>query len=173
MHICGIDPGINGGITILNSDGGIDELEVFDCPNKIFHEQWIYPQLENIFSKFENLKIIIEHPTPRPTNGCKTLFSSGMNYSILRTSIHHLQLPYEEVSPITWTKKMHTLLPKALRSKTSDTKAISFLICKKIWPKESFLASNRSKKPHDGLTDSALIAEFGRRYIFNQISGVA
>jgi len=36
-------------------------------------------------------------------------------------------------------------------------------LAKRLWPEETFLASKRSKIPHSGMVDAALVAEFYRR----------
>ncbi len=45
----------------------------------------------------------------------------------------------------------------------TDTKAMSLVAAQRIFPNESFLATERSSVPHDGLVDAALICEFGKR----------
>ena len=59
------------------------------------------------------------------------------------------------------------MVPYIKRDKTkgerfkTDTKATSLNAARRIFPGETFLATPRSKKPHDGLVDAALIAYVG------------
>jgi hypothetical protein len=43
-----------------------------------------------------------------------------------------------------------------------DTKPAALARARQLWPAESWLASPRCSKPHDGMIDAALIAEYGR-----------
>lgn len=81
-------------------------------------------------------------------------------------------IPYTMVSPVSWQKIMFK--DARIQSKTrvdengnskkvKDTKATGLLVAKRLFPAETFLATDRSKKPHDGIVDGYLLAEYGRR----------
>ena len=38
-----------------------------------------------------------------------------------------------------------------------------YLVAARLWPQAEWRVSERSRKPHGGLVDAALIAEYGRR----------
>jgi hypothetical protein len=42
---------------------------------------------------------------------------------------------------------------------------MALIAAKRLFPNESFLATEKSKKPHDGMVDSTLICEWGRRRV--------
>lgn len=42
------------------------------------------------------------------------------------------------------------------------TKEVALAVAKHLWPNEHWLATPRSKTPHDGMIDAALIAAYGR-----------
>jgi hypothetical protein len=44
-----------------------------------------------------------------------------------------------------------------------DTKATSLIAAKRLFPEEKFLATSRSKVPHDGIVDAVLIGEYCKR----------
>ena len=44
-----------------------------------------------------------------------------------------------------------------------NTKAAALNVAKQIFPAETWLKSERCTKPHDGMIDAALLAEYGRR----------
>jgi hypothetical protein len=44
-----------------------------------------------------------------------------------------------------------------------ETKRAASELARRLWPDESFFATERCKTPHDGLVDAALIAEYARR----------
>lgn len=73
--------------------------------------------------------------------------------------------PITRVPPQTWMKKMKLGADRKL-----DRKAQSCQAARSLWPKAfdpgntpSFIPP-RCRKPHDGLVEAALIAEFGRKY---------
>jgi hypothetical protein len=56
-----------------------------------------------------------------------------------------------------WTK------PKMPEGMKFDTKAAALNQANQLWPDNDWTATKRSRKPHDGMIDAALIAEAGRR----------
>jgi hypothetical protein len=44
-----------------------------------------------------------------------------------------------------------------------QTKPAALSKARQLWPGETWLATARSSKPHEGLIDAALIAEWARR----------
>lgn len=72
------------------------------------------------------------------------------------------QWPITRVSPRTWGKVIKDGISKKL-----DSKAQSIEAAKALWPDMfrvgGFYVSDRSKKPHDGLVEAALIAEYGKQ----------
>lgn len=166
MFFCGIDAGKTGAIAILDKDGNIQDNELFDCPADLFHEKNIYEQLESLFSKYENIRVLIERPTPRPKiNSVVGAFSSGVYFGILKACLVSLKISYEEIPPSVWAKEIFKSLPVNFRkgdTKKKD-KEKSKILAVQLWPNQDFRATSRSKKIHDGLTDSALIAEYNRR----------
>ena len=45
----------------------------------------------------------------------------------------------------------------------TDTKAMSLLACKRIFPDIDLIDTERCKKPHDGKVDALLLMEYARR----------
>ena len=92
-----------------------------------------------------------------PKLGTVQAFSFGKLYGIMFGLVVALKMPYSIVHSRTWQKEM-------FRDISSDnTKQASAIIAKQLYPEQSFLATEISKKIHDGLTDALLIAEYGRR----------
>ena len=66
-------------------------------------------------------------------------------------------------------RKVHRILPgdwqPIMLGKVPHGESKSYALAKAtdLWPDETWTASERSKTPHDGLIDAALIAEYGRR----------
>ena len=78
-------------------------------------------------------------------------------YHAIRAVLDLKGISWKPVTPREWQKIM---LPGC---KAGDTKGAALTVAKRIWPDESWLASDRCKAPHDGAVDAALIAEYGRR----------
>lgn len=67
------------------------------------------------------------------------------------------------LAPKKWQSLTWLTGDKVTKASKLDTKATSLVAAKRIWPTFSFIASERSKKPHDGIVDAMLIAEAARR----------
>ena len=67
-------------------------------------------------------------------------------------------LRYALIAPQTWQAEM-------LRdvSHAKDTKQAALVVAKRLWPNRTWLATERSRKPHKGLIDAALIGAFAIR----------
>lgn len=72
--------------------------------------------------------------------------------------------PHTKVMPQVWQKVVWAD-SKVLKKKDGkkDTKKISLLTAKRLFPSESFLATSRSEVPHDGMVDAALLSIYGFR----------
>lgn len=68
-----------------------------------------------------------------------------------------IRLPFQLVAPRTWQKVMHAGTPQA------ETKRRSILAAQRLFPAVDLRRTERSRKPHDGIADALLLAEFGRR----------
>jgi hypothetical protein len=53
--------------------------------------------------------------------------------------------------------------PKMPKGQKFNTKAAALNVANQIFPGAQWLKSDRCTKPHDGMIDAALLAEYGRR----------
>lgn len=104
----------------------------------------------------ERLTVILETPG-KFSKGVQAISSMWDSYGALRAICEVLVLRHHRITPQAWQKVM---LPGC---KKGDTKPAALQKAKQLWPEEAFLATARSTKPHEGLIDAALIAEYGRR----------
>ena len=92
------------------------------------------------------------------------MFTYGDHFGQLQGFLMAFGIPFTLVSPVTWTKVMHTGIDASLPAK-----------------KKSMLAFQRSavnvtlippgcRVPHDGLVDAYLIAEWGRRHLNTSVA---
>ena len=144
MIYIGVDPGKNGGIAIIDSDGAI----AFP-----FSEERLLIELDGIAQEYECI-CYLEHVHAMPKQGVSSTFNFGMNFGFIQGVLKAYNIPYELVTPQKWKKEF---------SCTSD-KNTSIEVCKRLFPKVNLKATDRCKKDHDGMAEALLIAEYGRRH---------
>ena len=144
MLIAGIDPGKTGGIAILEN-GKVQNLTLLSS---------VSPR--QLLLKHGVQLAYIEQAQSFPKQGIASAFNYGRDYGYLLGSLAGSGIAIVLVRPGVWTKKVHAMAPKI-----NDPKEKSLWCAKHIWPDISFLATDRSSKPHDGLVDAALIAYYG------------
>lgn len=108
-------------------------------------------------------------------SSAKSNFSFGVNNGLVIGMLQVLELPFTKVIPKRWQKQIWEGIRPieiTVKGKTNkdgsqkykiDTKATSLIAAKRLFPKETFLATERSKVPSDGIVDAVLICEYCRR----------
>ena len=79
------------------------------------------------------------------------MFKFGSGWGLVRGILAGRQIPYVLVRPQEWQKVMLAGYPKGSE----------YLVASRRWPSHDFRASERCRKPHDGMVDAALIAAYG------------
>lgn len=158
MRIVGIDGGLDGGLTLL-VEGKVVEREVMPAVgdgkrdldlNRIV---WLLEQWAPDHVVFE-----LAHPMPR--QGASSTFTIGRCFGMVQGVLAALALPTTLVRARDWQRELFAGLPFH-----GDTKRASVQTAGRLWPAVNWRASERCRVAHDGLTDSALIAEWGRRHL--------
>lgn len=123
----------------------------------------------------DTLHCVIEDLRSVHGSSASSNFSYGFNNGSVVTFLKAYQIPFTRISPKQWQKLMWQGVPliqkidgkkknkDGTQKMKTDTKAMSLVAAQRIFPNESFLATERSSVPHDGLVDAALICEFGKR----------
>lgn len=159
----GIDPGADGGIAIFTSDGN---LTLYSIP-KIGKAVDVYTLSRMIRDcKLIDVKhCVIEDVHSIFGAGAKSNFQFGWIVGILEALLVANDISFTKVAPKAWQKLMHEGVPKMTKpgKTSSDTKAMSLMAAKRLFPNEGFLPTPRSSKPHDGLVDAALMAVYSYR----------
>ena len=160
----GIDPGLSGGIAALNGDGQIIALS--PMPNTL-HGRRKTVCVKRLWEIIDNhdtkLTTVVIESAQKFSAGTNALTSTWFGFGRITALLEMNQIRHEIVSaPATW-QKMFWTRPKLPKGVKFDTKEASIAAAKRLFPAHDFLATKRSKKPSDGLTDAALIAEYGRR----------
>jgi hypothetical protein len=154
--ICGIDPGITGGICLMNQIGEIQQcvpMPVYFAGKSTEYDR------DGIKANIILADVVyIEKSQSMPKMGSKAMFNYGMGYGTLLTILWSLKIPYQEVRPMTWRKVMLADMPKEKENK----KGPSIKRAMQLAPGYDFRKSERCKKPHNGMVEAYLIARYGK-----------
>lgn len=141
----GIDPGKKGGYAVL-IDGKVwvakawDDDEFVDCMRQV-------SQMNTM------ARAAVEKVGAVKGNGVTSMFSFGKSAGFIEGVMRAFDIPYQLVPPTVWKKEF---------SLTSD-KALSIEVCKRLFPEINLFPTERCRKESDGISESALLAEFARR----------
>jgi hypothetical protein len=155
--IVGIDNGLSGGLVALSEMGPIVSMLVMPIKeakkgNEIDPVK-VWGWLKELGPR-EQITVVIEEPGG--SKSASAARSMAGSFHTLRTICEIKGLCYHRITPQRWQKEL-------LACGSGDTKKAALVIAKHRWPDDSFLATKRSKVPHSGLVDAALIAEYWRR----------
>ena len=163
MRIIGIDPGLSGGIAIL------DDLKIFDIydmpimsegkknKNQLNSAQLVNIIKKNIISSGDTF-LIVEQVSAMPGQGVTSMFNFGQTFGSIKGICAALNLPIFFVRPAKW-KKHFDLINSS--KDASRTKVIE------MYPS---ISPRLSKKKDVNKADAILIARYFRdcRAQFNQ-----
>jgi|SRR5215813_3774724 len=162
--ICGIDNGLGGGIVLLSFDRTETSPVKIVMPTiklkvgrnmRRYHNE---PALRRIFDRYRPFHVFIEQLAPMPDQAVFSTSNAGVGHGLIRGILVGLEIPYTLVHPKTWQAALFKGMDKGI-----DSKSKALIICHRLWPGVEWTASERSRAPHDGLCDAALIGEWGRR----------
>lgn len=173
IHI-GIDPGKEGVIVSLEVvDGEILKIEKKLIPKlpgtNIIDDQ----ALNQIFIDIKKNMlhhIVLEDVHAIYGSAASATFSFGDVCGLIRGLIVAHELAYTKVQPKVWQKEMFQGIPEIRKPNKKngqrgnlDTKPMSIMAAKRLFPGVSLLRTERSKKDSDGISDALLMAEYSRR----------
>ena len=169
-RILGIDVGANGAITCMDETGKVESIVVMPKIAGAFDGSKFNKILQSFYSDAtcKDVRcVFIEDVHAIYNSAAKATFTFGKTCGIIEGIVIANHLPYVYVQPKIWQKEMFQGVKEIRKPKTNrvDTKAMSELACKRLFPVVKFTATDRCTKTHDGMTDSCLIAEWGRRKI--------
>lgn len=186
MLIVGCDPGKDGAIVCLE-DGKVTDKWVMPTIGKeidIHELDLIIKQCSS-----PDTHCIIENVHAMGRVGAGTTFAFGRAKGLLEMAVVANGLAFTLVAPKEWQKEMwkgvkeqrkppKKLTKKELKAKEAgekvrtpnpkgaiDTKAMSLVAVRRLFPKVDLRGSEESTKPHDGIIDAILMAEYGRRLL--------
>jgi crossover junction endodeoxyribonuclease RuvC len=151
----GIDPGLKGGIAVLSPDGVIIE------PMPTIEDTILnLPELARILRDWapEIRMCVLEKVGAMPKQGVSSMFKFGRVYGNVEAMLIAFGIPTMLVRPQEWQKEIHRGADGNL-----DSKAKSYVIFSRLFPGVNALRTKRSTKPHEGMVEALLMAEFARR----------
>lgn len=156
-YFIGIDPGLHGGIAIVYPD----RIETFPMP--LLSSQKGLNAYDHFWLKrFFNLATsdsyaVLEQQQAMPEQGVVSMLTIGYGFGALKQCLVDFAIPHEVVRAQTWQKEYN------ISGKKGNTKAQALRICQDLFPDANLLATERSRKSHEGIVDAVLIAEYARR----------
>ena len=164
MIYLGLDPGLKGGLAALTEDGKILMMETMplneDGIDPVRVKNWLI--LVNGCSNGRGLTVALEKAQAMPGQGGRSMFNYGQGYGVLRAVLALMALQVTLVRPQTWTKVVH------VGTDGGEAKDRSRQAALRLWPGQTWTASDRCRTPHMGLIDACLIAEWCRRTVSSQ-----
>jgi crossover junction endodeoxyribonuclease RuvC len=162
--IVGIDPGISGGVAIMDTEGNAKSW--YPMPVTNGKKNTIDPVgLSGLLMYKDDVLIadiiklcVIEDVHAMPKQGVSSMFSFGRSLGIIQGVVATLGIPYQFVTPQKWKKTVLDGFPNKDKNDAAT-------FCNRRWPYADFRASTRSKKPHEGIVEAMCMAEYGRRVL--------
>jgi len=147
MLIMAIDPGLDGGIAVIDGTE-IVLLETIPTETKggFIKRQVDAQKLSNILRVYPDSVCYLEAVASRPGQGVASVFSFGDTYGAIRGVLGALNIPVYTVSPSKWKKALE------VSSKEDSLKA-----SKDLFPSVQF-----KKKDHN-IAEALLIAYYGQK----------
>jgi hypothetical protein len=152
--IVGIDNGVSGGLAYLENGKVRATLPMPTVKARKGNEIDVYAVDRFLFVTSPRLVVIEE---PGGSKSARAATSMAGSFHALRTICVVRGIPYERITPQIWQKVM---LPGC---KAGETKQRALEAAKRLWPEADWRGTERSKVPHDGLIDAALIAMWAIR----------
>ncbi len=163
----GVDIGKDGFITIFNGE----EFEFFEIP--VIGKQVDASALCTIFTgisiRFQVAHAVLEDVHAIFGSSAKGTFTFGYVAGLTEMALVANMIPFSKVAPKKWQKLMWEGVPLQSKPSTTgkthvvDTKAMSEIAAKRLFPKLDLRRNNNCKINHDGKIDSLLICEYARR----------
>ncbi len=137
----GIDPGMSGGLAIINQNGFSPVIYAFKDKTNAD----IASVLEKLFYIYDCF-CYIENVHSMPEQGRVSIFTFGKNYGGLLMALACFKIPYTTVSPVKWQRHLRCL--------SRGDKKVTRAKAQELFP---------DIKVTHAIADALLIAEYGRQ----------
>lgn len=160
--ILGIDPGLNGGLAVVQENGEL----LHYCKMPIKQTRVVVGKkqktqriidvagIASVLAKYEPTNIFIEKAGARPGQGVVSMFTFGMGYGMVLGLCMAMEgaICTDIVTPQRWQKHLMAGLEHI-----EDTKIRALAKFQELYPEV--------ETTHDGIVDAVLIAEYGRQML--------
>lgn len=162
----GIDPGLDGGIVELRGSQLDKSIMPTISPGKGRKIDLADLKLMATFWKVaidhdREVHAILENPGGHAPSAAG-LRSMTYSFAVAEMLLVAFAIPYTIVRAQTWQREFWKR-PQLAKGVKFDNKGAALAAARRIWPAEDWTKSERATKPHDGMVDAALLAEWGRR----------
>lgn len=162
MIIAGIDPGKDGGYVEVDGDTGRVRT-VLDLERALSELVVGILAPDHVF--VERAQVMAINDRQRPS--AVASFTYGEGYGIIQGILRAKQTPHTMVRPAEWSRVMHQ---GTHAGEGTTTKQRSLEAARRLFPEQTWLKGEKSRKPNDGLYEAALICEYGRRVLMGGIT---
>jgi hypothetical protein len=165
--IIAIDIGKHGSIVIRKPGFNMDTFHPMPMVKDELDYKEVYGLLANEIGTecvviFEKLGVIFG-------TSKATAFSMGHQAGAVEMACIALMIPFHKITAKVWQKEMFqgtslvTKKSKSGKSTVTDTKATALIVAKQLFPQQKLTFGDKATKPHDGLIDALLMAEYAKR----------
>jgi hypothetical protein len=158
----GIDNGLDGGVACVAGSGDLKWLYPMPVLKKGKGREVDIQELVKLLFCEAKPFVAVEEAS-KQSAGVLALCSTWYTYGQIIAALKLYQLSYCPVYARSW-QKHYFKKPKMPKGQKFDTKAAALQKALQLWPRQSFLKSERCTKPHDGMVDAALIAHWARTH---------
>ena len=172
--ICGIDPGLAGGLCILQRGYTYNVVDVRIMP--VSDKDIDMGVIKNYLSCYKPHLTIIERQIvvrPRMIEGkmqrqglgssAKTMF----NYGKLIGLLERIGLNYVVVDSREWQSHYADMAPPIKWTYNKPTKTRSVSIAVDLYPAANLFRTPLCHKPHDGMAEAVLLAHYGAEVVYD------
>ena len=145
----GLDPGMNGGISLLLPDNG---PLIWNLAGVTLHDMWI---IVGGCKSYDGVTAFIEDVHSMPKQGVASSFKFGRHYGNLEAFLTAHQVPFIRVQPSAWQRSLG-LTRKSKEETTTAKKNRHKALAQELWPSIATSITHNT-------ADALLIAEYGRR----------
>lgn len=142
----GIDPGKSGGIAYIDTANDLSGTHPYS-------DEGLIHLCRVANNSGQGVVCCLEKVGAMPGQGVVSMFNFGKSAGYIKGVLEAFRIPYQEITPQKWKREFGL----------NSDKAASAEVCNRLFPNISLLATPRCRKPHDGMAEALLMAEYARR----------
>ena len=144
MYYLGVDPGAKGGFALIHNE---ELMVAMDFDKGLFLEA-----VGALARDQEATRACVERVHAMPGQGSVSMFSFGQSFGWILGVLEACEISYQTVEPRKWKSEF---------SLNSD-KQKSVEVAQQLFPRAQLIPKG-CRKPHDGIAEALLMAEYARR----------